>query len=114
MLCDLIISISGMKAMWFLLLLWKKTAYKFMFSSRGHFLTIWGCWISETCAFLPLSPCRAGATSRNRGVVFEYNNTVRGYISLAADLDSAVTDKRQVSTIFTWILEETYTPRRYF
>jgi hypothetical protein len=57
---------------------------------------------------------RAGIRrDRDRGVVFECYNRIRGYISLPAYLDSMVTDKRQVSSLFIRISKEAYTPGRY-
>lgn len=38
----------------------------------------------------------------DRCVAFEYYNRVGGYISLAADLDSVVTDKKKASRLFFW------------
>jgi hypothetical protein len=38
---------------------------------------------------------------RDGGGVFEYNDRIRGYITLVAYLDSMVTDKRQLSSLFT-------------
>jgi hypothetical protein len=51
-----------------------------------------------------LRRCIGISRTRDGRGVFEYDERIGGYISLVAYLDSMVTDKRQVSSLFMPIL----------